>query len=83
MKQGFPIYKSPLPPPLRLNRIKEVLKEKGVSQTYLCERINKSFNMVNSYVQNPRQPSIETLFKIAMVLDCEPSELINPSNRLK
>jgi len=34
------------------------------------------YNMVNSYVQNRRQPSIETLFKIAKILNVEAKELL-------
>ncbi len=59
-----------------MNRIKEVLEEKGLTQTWLAEKLGKSYNMVNSYAKNRRQPSIETLFKIAEILDIEPKELI-------
>lgn len=31
------------------NRIKEVLDEHGIKQTWLADRLNKSFCMVNSY----------------------------------
>ena len=32
-----------------MNRIKEVLEEKGIKQKWLAEKLNKSYNMVNSY----------------------------------
>lgn len=48
-----------------MNRIKEILEQKGIKQTWLAERLNKSYNMVNSYVQNRRQPSLEILYEIA------------------
>lgn len=32
------------------NRIKEVLEEKGIKQTWLAEKLGKSFCIVNSYV---------------------------------
>lgn len=51
-----------------MNRIKEVLEEKGKTQTWLSEKLGKSYNMVNSYVQNRRQPRTEILFKIAEIL---------------
>ena len=60
-----------------MNRIKEVLEIKGIKQIWLAEQLGKSYNMVNSYAQNRRQPSIEDLFKIAKILGVEPSELIN------
>ncbi|MDI1355742.1 MAG: helix-turn-helix transcriptional regulator [bacterium] len=59
-----------------MNRIKEVLEEKGITQTWLAEHLGKSYNMVNSYVQNRRQPSIEILFDIAEILKINPKELL-------
>lgn len=59
-----------------MNRIKEVLKEKGIKQTWLAEKLGKSFSVVNSYVCNRRQPSLEVLFEIARILQVDPKELI-------
>ncbi|MCL7988307.1 helix-turn-helix transcriptional regulator [Sphingobacterium sp. lm-10] len=63
-----------------MNRIKEVLEEKGVKQTWLAEKLGKSYNMVNSYVQNRRQPSLDILNEIAGILDVDVRILI-VSNR--
>lgn len=60
-----------------MNRIKEVLEEKGIKQKWLAEKLGKSYNMVNSYVQNRRQPSIEDLYKIAEILNVNASALLN------
>ena len=60
-----------------MNRIKEVLDEKGIKQVWLAEKLNKSFNMVNSYCKNRRQPSLELLYQIAKILDVDVRELIN------
>lgn len=59
-----------------MNRIKEVLEEKGIKQIWLAEQLGKSYNMVNSYVQNRRQPSLETLFEISKILKIEVKALI-------
>lgn len=59
-----------------MNRIKEVLEEKGVKQTWLAEKLGRSFSIVNAYVCNRRQPSLELLFEIARLLQVEPRELI-------
>ncbi len=59
-----------------MNRIKEVLEEKGVKQTWLAEKLGRSFSIVNAYVCNRRQPSLELLFEIAKLLQVEPGELI-------
>ena len=58
------------------NRIKEVLEERGIKQTWLAERLGKSFCIVNSYVCNRRQPSLDVLFEIAKILNVDPKELI-------
>ena len=62
------------------NRIKEVLIEKGIKQTWLAEKLGKSFTIVNSYVCNRQQPSLELLFQIAEILQVNPKELINTPN---
>ena len=59
-----------------MNRIKEVLDEKGIKQTWLAEQLGKSYNMVNAYVQNRQQPRLETLMDIAKILDVDVKELI-------
>ena len=52
---------------MKINRIKEILDEKGISQTWLAKKLNKSFNTVNSYVCNRSQPTLETLLTIAKI----------------
>ncbi len=64
-----------------MNRIKAVLKEKGVKQTWLAEKLGKSFNMVNAYVQNRKQPRLEILHKIAEILEVDVKDLIESSLR--
>ena len=59
-----------------MNRIKEVLQEKGIKQTWLAEKLGKSFNIVNDYCNNRRQPSLELLNKIAVILNCSVKDLI-------
>lgn len=60
-----------------MNRIKDVLQEKGIKQTWLAEKLGKSFNIVNDYCNNRRQPSLEVLIRIGKILDINPKELIN------
>ena len=64
-----------------MNRIKEVLEEKGIKQTWLAEKLGKSYNMVNGYVQNRQQPRLEVLYRIAELLQVSPKDLlIDPDN---
>lgn len=65
------------------NRIKEVLEEKGIKQTGLAEKLGKSFSIINSYVCNRRQPSLETLFQIAEILGVNMKELISHKTEKK
>ena len=61
---------------ITMNRIKEVLEQKGIKQTWLAEQLGKSYNMVNAYVQNRQQPRLEDLYKIAAILQVDIKELI-------
>lgn len=60
----------------KMNRIKEILERKGVSQTDLAHRLGKTFNMVNLYAINKVQPPIPILYKIAEILDVDIRELL-------
>jgi transcriptional regulator with XRE-family HTH domain len=64
-----------------MNRIKEVLEQKGIKQIWLADQLGKSYNMVNSYAKNRRQPSLEDLYKIAKILDVDVKELIVSSKK--
>lgn len=59
-----------------MNRIKIVLEEKGIRQTWLADKLGKSFNTVNGYVQNRQQPRLEILNQIAEILDVDVKDLI-------
>ncbi|MBL4559665.1 MAG: helix-turn-helix transcriptional regulator [Labilibaculum sp.] len=59
-----------------MNRIKEVLYEKGIKQKWLAKKIDKSYNIVNGYVQNRQQPRLEVLTQIANILDVDIKDLI-------
>ena len=67
---------------VNMNRIKEVLETKGISQTELANRLGKTFNMVNLYATNKVQPPIPVLYKIADILNVDIRELLIP-NKLK
>lgn len=64
-----------------MNRIKEVLAEKGIKQTWLAVQLGKSYNMVNSYVQNRQQPRLEVLYKIAELLQVNVKDLLIDKNK--
>ena len=62
-----------------INKIKEILEVKGLSQTELAEKLGKSFNMVNLYATNKIQPPIPVLYQIAEILDIDVRELLVPN----
>ncbi|MEX0360428.1 MAG: helix-turn-helix transcriptional regulator, partial [Allomuricauda sp.] len=62
-----------------MNRIKIVLKEQGRTQTWLAEKINKSYVVVTNYCNNKAQPSIPILRNIAQLLDVDVRELLEPT----
>jgi putative transcriptional regulator len=66
-----------------MNRIKEVLEEKGIKQIWLSEKLGKSYNMVNAYVQNRQQPRLAILMSIAEILDIDVKELIISNKETK
>ena len=59
-----------------MNRIKDILQEKGIKQTWLAEKLGKSFNMINDYCNNKRQQTLETLSHIATILNVDIIELL-------
>lgn len=58
-------------------RIKEVAKSKGISITDLADRLGVKQVTLSRTING--NPTIETLRKIAAVLDCDVRELITPT----
>lgn len=55
----------------RYNRIKIVLAEKEKSAKWLSEQLDKDKSTVSRWCTNDMQPSIETFYQIAEILDIE------------
>lgn len=62
---------------VELNRIKEVLKDQGRTGSWLSRKVEKDPATVSRWCSNKQQPSIETLYEIAKVLDVNVFELLN------
>lgn len=67
---------------MRMNRIKEALAARGISQTELANKLGKTFNMVNLYASNKVQPPIPILYQIADILKMDVRELLLPNNEI-
>ncbi len=61
---------------MEMNRIREALKAKKMSQKELSQHLGKSLNMVNLYVANRVQPPIPILYNIAEILDVDVRDLL-------
>lgn len=62
------------------NRIKEIAKKKGKTQSQIAEAAGTAVITIAKYYTQERQPSTVTLEAIAGVLECEPLELFKPGN---
>lgn len=60
----------------QLNRIREVLDERGIKITWLADKLDKSYPTVYGYVSNERQPSLKDLYRIAEILQVDAKELL-------
>jgi len=59
-----------------LNRIKVVLVEKQRTSKWLAEQLGKTPATVSKWCTNTAQPDLQTLARIAELLECEKRELI-------
>lgn len=59
-----------------LNRIKVMLAEKKRSNKWLAEQLGKDPATVSKWCTNTSQPTLETLLKIAELLDVNYTELV-------
>ena len=50
------------------NLIKEHLKKRGITQTWLAKELGMSFSITNAYVCNRKQPNLAIIFKVADLL---------------
>lgn len=66
-----------------LNRIKIVLIEQGKTNKWLADKLGKNNSTVSRWCTNEMQPSLETIFNIAAVLQVDARELIaSPINKI-
>ena len=59
-----------------INRIKVVLADKKRTNKWLAEQLGKDPATVSKWCTNSCQPTLETLLKIAKLLNVEPGELM-------
>ena len=59
-----------------INRIKVVLADKKRTNKWLAEQLGKDPATVSKWCTNSCQPTLETVLKIAKLLNVEPGELM-------
>ena len=59
-----------------INRIKVVLADKKRTNKWLAEQLGKDPATVSKWCTNSCQPTLETLMKIAKLLDVEMNDLV-------
>ena len=62
-----------------LNRLKVVLVEQGKTGKWLSEQLGKSNCTVSKWCSNSIQPDLQTLDKIAKLLNIDSRDLISPT----
>jgi len=65
------------------NRIQEVRKEKGITQTELANRVGLTMNYISAVERGVTQPSLDTLFAITDDLEINISTLFLPLDRFR
>ncbi|MFH6983351.1 helix-turn-helix transcriptional regulator [Marinoscillum luteum] len=66
---------------IAINRLKVVLAELNRTNKWLSVELGKSESTVSRWCTNEIQPSLETLYKVAKVLNVDIRELLNPTKR--
>ena len=64
-----------------LNRLKVVLVEKGKTGKWLAQELGKSNCTVSKWCSNSIQPDLNTLDKIARLLDVDVKDLLNSTEK--
>ena len=67
----------------KINRLKVVLVEKEKSGKWLADQLGKSTSTVSKWCSNTTQPDLQTLDKIAKMLDVNVKELLNDTEKDK
>lgn len=65
-----------MPVKRKYNRLKTVLAEKEKTAVWLAEQLGKDVVTVSRWNRNVQQPSLESLFEIARLLEVEVCELL-------
>lgn len=57
-------------------KIKEAIKQSGLSQTEIAKKLGISQQTVSHYVKGDKMPALDTFANLCVILDVEPSEIL-------
>ena len=60
----------------KMNRIKSVLADTGHTDKWLADQLEKDPVTVSKWCTNTSKPSLETIHRIAKVLNVQPGDLL-------
>jgi len=64
-----------------INRIRVVLAERGLTNKWLAEKMKKNPTTISRWCNNEMQPSLETLVKIAVLLNTDVKDLLKSTTK--
>jgi transcriptional regulator with XRE-family HTH domain len=67
----------------KINRLGEVLEEKGIYNREIAKYLNKSEETISRWINNHRQPSLNDLYNIAEYLEIDIRSLLQPTQWTK
>ena len=69
--------------PVRLNRLRVILADRGISQTEFGEMLNIERSKISRICNNRTEPTLKLLYKMAQALKIEVAELLTPISNLQ
>lgn len=66
-----------------MNRIQQVLDQKGVKQSQLAQMMGMAKSSVSMWCSNSMQPPIAKLMRVAEILECDITDLLKPKKDTK
>ena len=66
-----------------LNRLKVVLVEQNKTGKWLAEQLGKSTYTISKWCKNTVQPDLQTLDRIAKLLNIDVKDLLNPTEQFQ
>ena len=59
------------------NNLKTIINKIGVKQKWVAERVGTTQSLVSLWVNNKKQPKINSLLKLSTALNCTIEEMYN------